>query len=308
MREVMSFEIAMTGLPNQLLEQIAKYTQRLAVNKLPEDVRTTIAAAQSLFKRFEGATRGLAERYDPELFSWLKVAASAATYYQRNIPNWHQTAEKLADDSWFIGPCIAVSDCLTLVDTAYQFPEMVDDAFMRFYSDEIDNLSDELCGYFPARAGVIRAAVDAHKAGNYALSIPVFFSQTDGFCYDVNRSLFDGKGNDLRAVKADPTKRIHIKHDAQHLSKQREEVGMGGFFLPILGKIPNIALGELQRKKVGYHGLNRNSVLHGEDAQYGTEINSLKAFSFMVFIAGFVHAYQEEMGDLNRIATITGGS
>jgi hypothetical protein len=33
-----------------------------------------------------------------------------------------------------------------------------------------------------------------------------------------------------------------------------------------------------------FTALNRHQVMHGESSDYGTEINSLKAFSFLVFV------------------------
>lgn len=283
--------------PNNLAYQIAKFVQQLPKFQISDEMQATIKAAKALSNTLGEAFSRLANWYEHEGQAWLKTAVEAVSYYQRNSPHWLQTAVKLSDDSWFAGPCIGASDLFTLMDTAYRIPEMVDDVFMRFYSNEIDELSEELCGYFPSRAGIIRSAVDAHKAGNYNLSIPTFFSQTDGFCYDVHRSIFDGMRNTPVEVTKDASKRLHIQYDAMHIASQNEDFAINGFFLPILGKTPNIALGERQRHKNGYHGLNRNAVLHGEDTTYGTEINSLKAFSFMVFVAGFIQVYKEDMNN-----------
>lgn len=285
----------MTEPSNNLAYQIAKFVQQLPKYQISDEMRNTIQAAKALAVTLNGTFSRLAKWYEHEGQVWLKTAVEAVTYYQQNVPHWRQTAVKLADESWFAGPCLGYSELLTLMDKAYRSPEMVDAVFMRFYSNEIDELSEELCRYFPARAGIIRSAVDAHKAGNYNLSIPTFFSQTDGFCYDVHRSLFGGTNINHAEVTKKPSKRLHIQFDAKHIESQNDDLAIGGFFLPILGKIPNIALGETQRHDNGYHGLNRNAVLHGEDTTYGTEINSLKAFSFMVFVAGFIYSYREEM-------------
>lgn len=55
-----------------------------------------------------------------------------------------------------------------------------------------------------------------------------------------------------------------------------------------------IALNENDRRSAGYNGLNRNTVLHGIDTTYATELNSFKAFSLMCHAAGITEVLKME--------------
>jgi hypothetical protein len=151
---------------NNLAYQIAKLVQQLPKFKIPDEMQATLKATKALSNTLGGAFSRLANWYEHEGQVWLKTVGEVVAYYHQNVPNWRQAAVKLADECWFAGPGLRYSDLITLMDTAYRTPESVDDVFMHFYSNKIDELSEELCSYFPSRAGIIRAAVDAHKAGN----------------------------------------------------------------------------------------------------------------------------------------------
>jgi hypothetical protein len=46
-----------------------------------------------------------------------------------------------------------------------------------------------------------------------------------------------------------------------------------------------------------FTALNRHQVMHGESSDYGTEINSLKAFSFLVCVGAHLPAVLDRMAE-----------
>ena len=56
-------------------------------------------------------------------------------------------------------------------------------------------------------------------------------------------------------------------------------------WLSVAGELP-IGYSEKQRKNLDYTGINRHTVLHGiARGEYATKENSLKAFSFLSYMA-----------------------
>jgi hypothetical protein len=53
-------------------------------------------------------------------------------------------------------------------------------------------------------------------------------------------------------------------------------------------------LNDNDRKEARYNGLNRNTVLHGIDVEYASELNSFKAFSLMCHAAGIGEVLKRE--------------
>jgi hypothetical protein len=156
--------------------------------------------------------------------------------------------------------------------------EALDEVFSSFYSEHIDYFLEELLKRYPSRGFAIRPAVNAHLRGEYALSVPVFFAQAEGILRDETEQELFTKINNVSVYAA---------------GKRLEPSEISNFFLyfddaiwaPLCGGLP-ITWGPAERKRAGYEGLNRNTTLHGIDLKYASEVNSLKSFSLLCYVAG----------------------
>ncbi len=90
-----------------------------------------------------------------------------------------------------------------------------------------------------------------------------------------------GKSNKIKGMKGLET--IIPKIDG--------DVGAGDLLSPLFNlhdsnllKNERIRSREFERTGVIFNALNRHQVLHGEVSNYGTELNSLKAFSLLAFV------------------------
>jgi hypothetical protein len=134
-----------------------------------------------------------------------------------------------------------------------------------YFNRRLEEIEQTLVARHPKRSAIIANAFQAHRQGHYNLSIPVLLAQADGV--------------------------IHDRHQRQLFSKQR-----GANLTQILADLPDDDVRAIfiaafyvdipltrntKHLPDGFDGLNRHSVLHGTDSNYGTEINSLRAVSIL---------------------------
>jgi hypothetical protein len=126
---------------------------------------------------------------------------------------------------------------------------------------------------FPHRERILDKAFDAHDSGNYDLSIPALFSQADGIGHDIfGVSIYSKRGDRREQIR----KRLGASVSSRIIEAYREIVTT---LLPI-----NADTDELSQF---VSPLNRNGVMHGLHTDYGTEINALKAVSWLQYVCSF---------------------
>lgn len=165
--------------------------------------------------------------------------------------------------------------------------EVIEAAYAEKYRELFPYLLNKVVSMFPARAFAIAPAGAAHERGEYALSVPVFFSQAEGILRDITFS-------ELFSERISPI--------SKYARQQRALIPTGEHWLnlsddaiwaQLSGDLP-IGWGQKLRIDNSYTGLNRNTTLHGIDINYASEINSLKAFSLLCHIAGIAEWQAEE--------------
>lgn len=101
--------------------------------------------------------------------------------------------------------------------------------------------------------------------------MPVVFAQIDGLSYELTGyKFFD---NDRRTYAPEIAKWV----DAHASVSSLEEA--------YLSVLLNKGAFQKHRSNPNLISFTRHSILHGETTDYGTEINSLKAFSLLVFVS-----------------------
>jgi hypothetical protein len=136
----------------------------------------------------------------------------------------------------------------------------------------ISSIQETILKRHPARKLPLEACFRAHNNKDYYLSIPAIFTQCDGISKDkTGFSFFKNKsesGNRIPKTESWVNQSIAInlhKALASALTKK------GAFQLHFS-----------EKNKID---ITRHSVLHGESIDYGTEINSLKAISLMIYLS-----------------------
>jgi len=214
----------------------------------------------------------------PLLMALAQIDWAAAKQKLDELPKKSKDAMRLAlAEGWFFGWHDEVQSLMKLVESLATTPfATVDDVMVAYYRTNLQPFANQIISEYPNRAAAIKAAVDAHTSipdDGYLLSIPVFIAQADGLLAEITgvESPMTHAANVFRdKYAADPEildllyPFLELKDSSFMMSaKAREDAAQAS------GK--------------SFTALNRHQVMHGERSDYGTEINSLKAFSFLVF-------------------------
>lgn len=217
----------------------------------------------------------------------IGIANRMQTHFDARMevyPELANCALSLARRGWFMSGYFALSELDQLAHQAAsgETLEELEALLERLYTEDLTHHLDSIIAEHPARAFAIRPAVDAHLRGEYALSVPLFFAQAEGVCFENARKyLFQGQSDE------------RVSHVAQleleALSAAPSDNPVMGFYsllyeimwTSVSERLP-IAYNNKDRQQFDYNGLNRNTVLHGlAMEEYATEENSLKAFSLL---------------------------
>jgi hypothetical protein len=161
----------------------------------------------------------------------------------------------------------------------------IDEVMAQYYRINLRSFTDDLTSRYPGRAAAIQAALNAHSSlgrEGFLLSIPVFIAQADGLLTEITEvkcaMVKERKGNELQASKA---LREKLVADPESLDLAHPILRLDESDFMKSAEARQIAA---QASGESFTALNRHQVMHGESSDYGTEINSLKAFSFLVCV------------------------
>ena len=195
-------------------------------------------------------------------------------------PRQQRALELLASDGWYLDPNLGFNE---LFDIAYLFAEGHTDKARVLLCDHFDSraqsIEAELVGRFSDRANLIKAAMRAHRGGEYALSIPVFLAQADGIC------------GQLIGVQ------LYARRDGKPLIGARLKLEdrapfVASLLYPLATPMP-ISAGVSERASLG-DLLNRHAVLHGEAVDYDTHANSCRALSLLAYVSWILGEIDEQ--------------
>ncbi len=224
------------------------------------------------FKEFvEGIASAISEieKALPQIINKIIVGIN---YALETIPETTRvTLILLAQNGWYISLDMPFSP---LVEFAHDLlldnnKERVDRMMSSYFKNRIDTIRDDIINHFPHRKKIITSVINAHKRGEYELSIPVILSQADGICYELIKTQLYGR------EKGTPKTAKFVKQLAS-------DSFMTALLEPFCESLP-ITASEGERKDLG-NILNRHEIVHGESYEYDTEINSLKAISFLNYV------------------------
>lgn len=172
---------------------------------------------------------------------------------------WYFDLEMSFGEIWEIESVLENGD----VETANQF-------LIEHFSSRLSAIEQRLKSRFPSRAKIFESAFNAHERKEYTLSVPIFLIQADGICYDlINKQLY--------------SKRNKVPVITEYAKTVASDAFQGALLYPLTQPLP-ISASSNERAE-DFNELNRHQVVHGESANYDTEINSLKAISLLNYVS-----------------------
>jgi hypothetical protein len=218
------------------------------------------------------------EKAAPYLVALAQIDWAAVKQRLDELPKKSKDAMRLAlAEGWFFGWHDGLQSLMELVESLETTQSStVDDIMVAYYRTNLQPFADEITSEYPNRAAAIKAAVNAHMSlteQGYFLSIPVFIAQADGLLAEIT-------GVESPMTKAAKVFREKYADDLELLDLLYPFLELQGSGFMMSAKARQDAA---QATGKSFSALNRHQVMHGERSDYGTEINSLKAFSFLVF-------------------------
>jgi len=161
--------------------------------------------------------------------------------------------------------------------------EEVDQFLMEYYTENLDRILENLSTKYPDRKEIFAQIFSAHKEKKYFLSIPSILTQIDGICFDTTTKKYFVTEKKDKKLKYLP----EVATEFVNLSGSISEA----FSMPIL----NQTAINSHESKIGDFPvkLNRHLIMHGVDKEFGTEKNSLKCLSLLVYLSDMLTLINE---------------
>ena len=163
--------------------------------------------------------------------------------------------------------------------------KIADGEMIEFLDDELSNIQKQIITRFPKREKAITAAINAHRKGEYYLSIPVFFTQIEGIC------------NELMGIRFFKIRK-NKSRTAPWVSNFKSDSILRMLLEPL-----NITGPMRRSQEIGNPlGINRHDVLHGDCSDYGdSKINSYKVLSLLNYVSDTVYEAKKHLENQSPI-------
>lgn len=203
--------------------------------------------------------------FSPEMLAQIKAGLKRYETLQKE-----DGFIKLASLGWYINGGMTLAHAAWLMDMAIEGEIVeINKNLINHYEKEMIDISKLLEKSQSKRLPIIKEAIECHLSGKYHASVALFLSQADGLCKGL---LFITRNN------------------KKELKKFVAEEKGNKFFRDILNAILKVnKIDEYFSKDLNNSTeLNRHGVSHGYDTDFGTELNSLKAYSLLLFVNDFL--------------------
>lgn len=166
--------------------------------------------------------------------------------------------------------------------------ESANELLLGYYNENIEQIFERLIDRHPSRKEILTQILDAFKNENYSLLVPSVLTQVDGICFDFTKRKFFIKEK----------KNKYLPQVTSELEKSAGDF-LDLYLSPLQNQTP-IMVREQDISKFPCH-LNRHEILHGINADYGTEINSLKVISLLKYISDLLTDLDDKSTKHNRV-------
>lgn len=272
---------------NKLNEQQKEELIRL----MGEMLEPHIPALSDAFQRFGRWLDDVSKKHSALIYQVLTTDWQKVGERLEQMPARSRKAMDIAlNQGWFFIWQHRMQTILALIDeieAAGDNQREIDTILTEHYLENLEYYSEQLYEAFPNRKFVLEAAISAHKnlgAKGYCLSIPVFLAQADGIFSEVcetSMALGNPRKKGSEGVKGLEWIKNKIGDDVEASNLLSPLFELHRSNLLKSEWLRNI---ESEQTGVAFNSFNRHQIIHGEVSDYGTEMNSLKAFSFLSFV------------------------
>ena len=229
---------------------------------------TAFLAAAQIYSSLDRQTRwlrGITEQTYADLAAVTRLVEEWPAEEKRLVSAF----TTLADAGWYWDLEAPSRQALTLSDALSEGGgDVVVDSIAAHFRGRLQAIEERVVARYPHRGSPLADAFEAHREGRYNLSVPVFLAQADGIWEErLSKPVFQAAGRRLLGDGKSGNLDYGIDVMFSHLFRESTPLWRSE-----------------GARKPDFKELNRHQVLHGEVSNYGTEINSLKAVSFLAFV------------------------
>lgn len=202
-------------------------------------------------------------------------------------PNSRISIQVLVDEGWFPDFSVPIEIVFDQIHSYYTQHEEQGKAdanmlMVEHFEEIMENIDEYIPEDFPEkRILIIKEAIQAHMNGMYKVSTPIFLIQADGYAHQKHEKPIWGLPRGEDGLFA-------------HARKQQiEDEDLALIVEPLISKNLYLAASQHARSTMTEpdHGLNRNTLLHGINTDYGSRENSARCFSFFWYTVFFMETF-----------------
>lgn len=204
----------------------------------------------------------------------LKILSEINNRFQKVSMVLTRYSLTLLEDGWFFDYSLPINSIFQ--EIARYEKEVLNLYMERHFEERINHIKKLTIERFPKRKEIIKKAINAHKKGNYEVSIPVLIGQADGIFREITNKEFYSRRNDVKAeriieeIKTDRFKEFNL------------------WVLEPLKKTQLLSANFEESKNISGF-LHRNPILHGEDTNYASKRNGARSLSLLNYVVKIVY-------------------
>lgn len=281
-------EIEMSLNTNRFLLQVVNNTQQTKTvseqfvksfqeqQKLASIINDQIQVSKQASDSLEFTKEVLASRQSAERFleNRLRTIEIIQQFIGRDVLEREKEGlQILGELGWFFDPempfLLPQKIEVLIKKDPEEFSFQLSDYCVEHFREQLDDIEKNLIASYPHRSRQLREAFNAHRRGEYSLSVKAFLPEADGIFGEI----FSGKSLFIYKQRESAIKEYASKTRSSFLRK---------YYHILLLNLP-LWTSKSERDE-SFSGLNRHKVLHGESLDDYSEENSLKAISLLCFL------------------------
>ncbi|MCK4358460.1 MAG: hypothetical protein KAW92_06910 [Candidatus Cloacimonetes bacterium] len=180
--------------------------------------------------------------------------------------------------------------------------DKLDNYMCNIIESKLDQIEKEIIQKYPNRRKIIQSAFNAHKKGEYELSVPVFLAQADGICNELLEMSLYKKYTPKK--KEDPNQKMRLL-TANEIEKYVSNSIIMSALVEPLRNISGLNVSTEYKNQYPII-LNRHEIIHGLDLNYGNKKNSLKTITLLHYFISVVYA-AVKVNTKNKLTTKKNG-
>ncbi len=154
---------------------------------------------------------------------------------------------------------------------------------IQHFRQVLDDIQKEAEDLFASRKVILQKAFNAHRQGDYELSIPVMLAQAEGIYLDIF-GIFEPSPYKLG--------KKHFKNKIERKLNSPLAKLFNDYFFCVADEL---SIKKSTKLATSPFPLSRNLVLHGISTDYATEVNALKTVSWLQYIISFKEAAEHKI-------------